>query len=246
MFGLIPETNVWDRKVRFWNYLELYDNIPIARDWSRYLSESGNETEFKFGDYAQNNYLKYKESTDVLTDNGKGKGNMTIDNLTLIKEKDQFELPVSTCDEVTILTDINVSRIAMNEFDSGTDTYIQNEKIDPRIVFVDTISDTKTFSVSDDVTGKTPSGTGYTFTAPKTAKSVDIAFTSLIGEYVGLSRLLTKAKVKKLQFNLPEYVVAYIDHSIPVYLSQYNAYFYVNKINNYVCGKLTTVELIKL
>jgi hypothetical protein len=244
MFGLIPEVNARDRKVKFWNYLELYKNVATAKDWSEYLSEEEYETEFKFGNYAQNNYLKYKESDDVLKDNGKG--NMQVDDETLEGEKDQFELPVSTCDEVTILTDVNVSRINMNDYDSGTDTYIQNSKIDPRIVVIRDIAALKSIIITTHVTGKTPSGVEYESFSPKTAMSADISMTSLITEYVGLSRLLTKSKIKKLKFNLPEYIVAYIDHSIPVYLSQYNAYFYVNKISNYVCGKLTTVELIKL
>jgi hypothetical protein len=37
-----------------------------------------------------------------------------------------------------------------------------------------------------------------------------------------------------------------LHHYIPIYLSQYKAYFYVNKINNYVPGKLCTIDLIKL
>jgi hypothetical protein len=45
---------------------------------------------------------------------------------------------------------------------------------------------------------------------------------------------------------LPVYEVAGLKHYIPIYLSQYKAYFYVNKINNFVPGKLCTIDLIKL
>ena len=104
MFGLVPETIPRDRKIRFWNYSELYDNVPNARDWSAYLSEKDDEIEFKFGDYAQNNYLHYKESDDVLPDNGMG--NMPVDDETLTEEKDIVELGISTCDEVRILDNV--------------------------------------------------------------------------------------------------------------------------------------------
>ena len=72
----------------------------------------------KFGDYAQNNYLRYKESKDTLAD--QGTGIMKIDDDTLPETKDGLELPVSTCDEVTILDSVefgvNVSRIAFNNW----------------------------------------------------------------------------------------------------------------------------------
>jgi hypothetical protein len=71
LFALIPDVTPKDKEIRFWNYDELYDNIPLAQDWSKYLSERDDEVEFKFGDYAQNNYLKYKQSDDVIADNGR-------------------------------------------------------------------------------------------------------------------------------------------------------------------------------
>jgi hypothetical protein len=73
-----------------------------------------------------------------------------------------------------------------------------------------------------------------------------VAMSSLIGNYAGLSRLLTKTNLRRAKFNLPVYEVAGLKHYIPIYLSQYKAYFYVNKINNFVPGKLCTIDLIKL
>lgn len=61
MFALVPECNPRTRNVDFWSFNELYENIPIARDWSEYMSESADETEFKFGDYAQRNFMRFKK-----------------------------------------------------------------------------------------------------------------------------------------------------------------------------------------
>jgi hypothetical protein len=58
--------------------------------------------------------------------------------------------------------------------------------------------------------------------------------------------MLAKSALRRARFNLPAYEVAGFKHDIPVYLSQYKAFFYVNKIENYVNGRLCTVELIKL
>jgi hypothetical protein len=257
MFGLIPEVNPRDRKIKFWNYLELYDNIAIARNWSAYLSEREDETEFKFGDYAQSNYLKYKESDDVIKDNGKG--TMLIKDETLPEEKDVIELSVSTCDEVQVFNSNpidpvgeNISRIAFNDWYDDTGTWKQNDSIDARIVFIRETKELltspsyhKSFGIRDTLVGgisyDTPAGIN-----PKIATSIDVSFSNLMPNYAGLSRMLTKTNLRRAKFNLPVYEVAGLKHYIPIYLSQYKAYFYVNKINNYVPGKLCMIDLIKL
>jgi hypothetical protein len=252
MFGLVPDMNSRDHRVKFWNFNELYDNIPIARDWSKYLSERDDEMEFKFGEYAQRNYFRYKDSEDVIKDNGMGI--MEIDDETLPEEKDVIELPVSTCDEVTILNNIfsvNVSRINFNVYEADSDSYKQQESIDPRIVYV-----TETLEVASppyhkhfDIRYVVPDLIPHPverISSPKKASSLEVSFSYLITNYGALSRMLTKTNLRRAKFNLPVYEVAGLKHYIPIYLSQYKAYFYVNKINNYVPGKLTTVELIKL
>jgi hypothetical protein len=241
MFGLIPDVTARDKKILFWNYKTLYDNIPNARDWSAYLSEREDETEFKFGDYAQNNYLRYKESKDVIVDNGKG--TMLVEDETLSFDKDVVMMPVATCDEVTVLTDVNISRIAFNKYDNKTDIYIQNETIDPRIVFVKQLTgNAKTFGIRPAL----GAGGAIDTLNPKVACSLEVSFSSLVVNYASLSRMLTMTNLRRCKFNLPVYEVAGLKHYIPIYLSQYKAYFYVNKINNYVPGQLCTIDLIKL
>jgi len=248
-FALIPEVTPRDRKIYFWNYSELYDNISIARDWSAYLSEREDETEFKFGDYAQYNWLRYKESDDVKKDQGTGV--IQIEDETLANTKDILELSISTCDEVTVLTNIfsvDISKIGFNKYNVDTSSYDQNETIDPRIVYVNFTGEIasplyqKTFGIRTLVVG----GVSHDITTPKKASSKDVSFANLIYNYAGLSRLLSKTNLRRAKFNLPVYEVAGLKHYIPIYLSQYKAYFYVNKINNYVPGQLCTIDLIKL
>jgi hypothetical protein len=244
MFGLVPDVTARDKTIYFWSYENLYDSIPIARDWSDYLSERDDESEFKFGDYAQNNYFKYKESEDVII--GNGTGIMQINDQTRPKEKDILELPISTCDEIIATTTdpITISRIAFNEYDAEasappTVIYKSLKSIDPRIVYVKEATGI-TFKIYDGLGGHSD------VADCKIATSSSIAFSSLVVNYAGLSRLLTKTNLRRAKFNLPVYEVAGLKHYIPVYLSQYKAYFYVNKISNYVPGKLCIVELIKL
>ena len=242
MFALIPDVTARDKKIKFWNYNDLYNNIPIARDWSAYLSEQDDETEYKFGDYAQRNNIKYKESKDVIL--GNGDAIIEIDDKTLPAIKDVIQFPVSTCDEETIdftAPTVNVSRIAFNNIDN-TGSYKANGSIDPRIIYVKEATG-KTFKVWNTVT---MDGLSVTINNPKIASSSDISSSFLVINYAGLSRLLTKTNLRRAKFNLPVYEVAGLKHYIPIYLSQYKAYFYVNKINNYVPGQLCTIDLIKL
>jgi len=239
MFALVPECDPRTRNIHFWSFNELYENIPIARDWSDYLSETNDETEFKFGEYAQRNFMRFKECDDVIPDNGTGM--MQISDVKLPEEKNMITVPVCYSDEVLIMNGINVSRINMNIYDAKLDTYNIAEKIEPRIVYVKTV-DGKTmhiqqiggFEIVMDVT------------APKCGSSIEISFGSLGANYAPLANMLYRATLRRFKFKLPVYEVAGLKHNIPVYLRQYAAYFYVNKINNYVDDKLCICELIKL
>lgn len=243
MFGLVPDTIARDKEVYFWNYLELYEDMSSARDWSNYLSHEVGATEFKYGNYAQKNSLKYKDSDDVVADTGIG--NFLINDETLKSIADVIQLPISTADTVVILTDKNVARIAFNKYDNATSEYIAENKIDSRIVYRAHYAG-KAIRFYDSFTGVTPDGSYATTLAVDLASNEEIAYTTLITHYLGLSRLLTKTTMQKLRFNLPVIEVSNLKHYIPIYLSQHNAYYYVNKVNNYISGKLCTVELIKL
>jgi hypothetical protein len=255
LFGLVPDVTARDRKIKFWNYSELYDNFLIARDWSAYLSERDDEVEFKFGDYGQHNHLHYKQSDDVLPDNGMG--DLPFNDETLPERKDIVQLILSTCDEVTILItnfSVNVSRINFNKWNDDDAVYDSAEDIDPRIVYVDHIRSIasppyeKEFWIRETAAPLTGifAAPSYQVQSPKSAQSLPVSFSNLIYYYSSLSRMLTKANVRRAKFNLPVYEVAGLKHNIPIYLSQYKAYFYVNKISNYVAGQLCTVELIRL
>jgi hypothetical protein len=248
LFALVPDAVPRDHTIRFWKYQTLIDNIPHARDWSAYLSETEDENEFQFGDYAQRNYLRYKETDDVEKD--AGTGILAIDDQTLALEKDIVQLPVATCDEVIVLRDVDVSRIAFNTYDAKTDSYTQNKSITPRLVYIERTKEDlaasppyqKTFGFRTLVSG----GTSYDVTNPKKASSTEIAFSTLMPYYAPLKRMLDKTNLRRSKFNLPAYEVGGFKHDIPVYVSQYKAYFHVNIIGNWVNGQLCTVELIKL
>jgi hypothetical protein len=142
---------------------------------------------------------------------------------------------------------VNVSRINFNKFNADSGGYDQNDSIDPRIIYISTTPDAsppiKSLVLRDTVAFP---GTAQTIENPKKASSLEVSFSHLILNYAGLSRMLNKTNLRRCKFNLPVYEVAGLKHYIPIYLRQYKAYFYVNKINNYIPGKLCIIDLIKL
>jgi len=186
-----------------------------------------------------------------------GIGNMPIDDETLPEDKDAVEFSLSTCDEVRVLTNnfpVDVSRINFNSWNTDDAEYVPADDIDPRVVYIDYCQEglsppyQKAFWIRETVAplGGLFAGPSHEILTPKIAQSLEISFSNMIYYYAPLSRMLTKANIRRIKFNLPVYEVAGLKHNIPVYLRQYKAYFYVNKIINYVAGKLCIVELIRL
>jgi len=61
-----------------------------------------------------------------------------------------------------------------------------------------------------------------------------------------VNHLLVNARVLEAEFNLTEWDIEQLDLFNPVYIQKYRAWFYISKISNFVAGKLTKVELIKI
>ncbi len=58
--------------------------------------------------------------------------------------------------------------------------------------------------------------------------------------------MLNEHKSVVAKFNLTINDVSDFDHMIPVYIEKYGAYFYVNIVKEFMKGKLTEVQLIRM
>lgn len=83
------------------------------------------------------------------------------------------------------------------------------------------------------------------FLSPNNGNTVD---SNLIERYYAeYIRILNNPKLVTASFNLNDKDILNIDWSIPIYLDQFDSYFYLNKIKDYTGNNETTeVELIKL
>jgi hypothetical protein len=233
VFGLVPDYDSLTETVKLWSINKVKENIPIAKNWSRYLSIQYDSMEFRLN-YARINNIKYKDDKDV----GEGSGNAAIyiADENLEREKDLYNLPFACCDTAKNSTE-ELARIGWYESVEGTAEYKELEKITARIV---TREDMTLGAVITDGVGS------ETLTDAEAKKAFPIDLAVSLGYNQALIDMLDKTKVLRVQMNLNEREINEMDHSIPIYLKHFSAYFFVKKISNWISGRPCDVELIRI
>lgn len=246
MYGLVPQPNSATKTLNFWKFDRVIANKVRAKDWSAYLHEDDTTLTYRVGNYAAVNTLKYKESDEVPT--GYADGAIRVENPTLEASKDMFTLDFKPSLDI-LYSGKAISLIPICEVEAaGAPVYKNIEDKDPRVV------------LSKFVTGAPVYMRAMTGDAQKTiteyyaacfldeATNRDLSFErGLIPQhYGGLQRILSRARVYAPKMHLPSTEVLNLDHSVPVYLAQNTAYYYVNKVTGYKANSLTTVELIEI
>ena len=242
LFGLIPDTNTIDRNINLRLFKEIYDNMPKARDWSNKLSGQNEDgrgiDKFRIDGYAQKNYYKWKKGTDFekITDKY-GDGEFLVSDENIEAEKTIFTHPFAATENNT--NGLDIPFIPVIDADGKAQT------CSPRLLVLNTyVGDLNLKSVSDFIVADVP------VSSMPSGTFEPIKYSSLYAEFYAhlFGSMLNKAKAPALYFKLDESDVFQFDHFIPVYLNTryYTGYFYVNKITNFIAGKETLVELIRL
>ena len=209
---------------------KLYDNNSIEKDWSEKIHDKKSDKSFTIRSYGQSNYIKFDDNE---IDNVKDKGVFTIQNETLTLEKDLFSIKLEAGYDVTGSTNIGglpTASIPLEEVTvDGEVTTREFKDGKPHVV---------------DITLKQVNIIGtilnIKFATHATAQSfVDNYYARLID-------MLYRAKWIDEEFWLTDEDIEKFDHFVPVYVQKYGAFFYVNKIKNYISGQLTKCEIIKL
>lgn len=222
---------------------KVYDNLVNALDWTHKLHQhTGQELSFAFGSYGQSNNILLKDNTeDALYDR---KGTFAIANKTLERTKDLFTIDLKATKNNRILYDstdpngaVNPSTNAVNiplfTYDEDDESYTFRDGGTPQHVKL------STSTVQVRVGGSTTYN-WHIATAVAAQDFINNFYSDLV------TKMLVNAKVKEDYFYLKPEDLEKFDPTIPIYLGQYGAYFYVNKIVDFTEGKLTKVQLIKL
>ena len=224
-------------------YKKLKDNIGLATDWSGKLDFTNKpKTEFKL-DYAQNNYLKYKDDTKVVKPVGTDK-TFTIDDNTLEYEKTIIQLAYSACETVKRVNrnianikvfeglefkDPSTPRIVLIRFEDFTFIYRQND-----------VNNVDAVTLTTDV----PIGFFIDTTQEYSNGFDNDLFNQFFLFIIGV---IDYAKIIECEMRLTTLDIANFEPLKPVYIREFDAHFYVNKIKfEYTSRKSSVVELIKL
>lgn len=242
-FGIICSTDNYNRKITFATFADIVSNIPIAHDWSQKVVDQGKSVTFKLGDYAQNNYMIYKE--DDAINPLKGKATIVI--------KDQ-SLPFETTLIESVFAPTN-GRIYFGgtcpqiiKIDITDDTKEFKIKTSPRILIdrkFNLLDIDKTITLTDGITTRILNGEVSIPYFDELEESLSFDYLKK-HYYHELEQVLTQTKKIVRYFMLSAIDIANLNLLTPIYLTQESAYFYISSIENYVKGKQTKVTLIRL
>lgn len=244
LFGLVITVGNVERIVYAYTFEKLYDNKSIARDWSDKLDVDPNiETVFDLTTYAQVNTIVFN-ADGAYTDTGK----FTIDNKVLAPSKELFKIEFqsgrdyyqSLIDSGIVFMTANIPLLeyVIDKDENGAKTTtITYKGGKPHILNIS--DEKKTFTIKSKEPIKETVDL-YPVTHAKAQSFIDTHYDRLV------NNMLNNAKKVEPFLNLNEYDIEMFDQMIPIYLSYYGAYFYVNKINNFISDRLTRCELIQL
>jgi hypothetical protein len=238
-FGMTILVDSTNKIVYSYTMQKVYDSKNIAKDWSGKLQKSKDkQMTFSMSGYAKKNIIAFNDNEkDFITDNS---GVITITNESLENEKILFTLP----------------------FEAGIDNLLQMVVYNPianiPIIAIEEESDKITFKETKPHLCFINESYYYELVGNKNRQYSRISHINgayLIDNfYNSLAAMLTMTKNIEPEFNLDEQDIeeykAVINGVpgafIPVYVQKFGAYFYINKIKNFVSGKLTKCELVKL
>lgn len=226
--GLFPSISEdTPNQIDFYSADVIYDNIPIAKDWSKKLVKNTDrmselsDVEFKFGSYAQKNTLAYKkDETNTLNIDSF----LTVNNLTLEDESKLVDLKFSAGKRFSTA-------------DKIIDYPLYDIKIDAGVL----IKNAKT--QSNDVIAMIENVSGVNYL--KFDDSLIWSNLKTSAAYVAYQKLIAEPRYIKESFYLKSSDIASLDLTVPIYLEQYGKYYAI-MVLQYKSDDFSDVELLEV
>lgn len=231
-------------------FKEVYDNLPNALDWSNKLvvTKTGNwylKKDTSLG-YAQVNNLVYDQDETVSIDWGNSQ--ITSSNELLPPERDLVVLPFAASEQVKVMAAAELIGVSIPfwQSDGAGGFEPTGNSLKQRIGYIyragtgsATYTDgTNTTAVADPPIVK--------FIEPASANNLGWNNSLKAANWSEFQGMIDKPVRITIKLNLTTADIHILDHMIPIYLDRARAYFYVNKVSEFVEGESTEVELIKL
>ena len=255
-FGIICQTDNASKTISFNSLRDIVNNIPLAKDWSSKCLDQGKQVAFQLGNYAQVNYMKYKEDDNVLPKDF-ANAQINIADATLQATTDLFESQFAPTLNRPY-TGGTIAQIKM--IDNTSDSNDFSIGVTPRILIDQklTLPAGKAVTFTDGTRNITINDVISTPYFYKPDGRYNLCFGDMPGPgitplpglktryYPEFQKILTQTKKVTRYLLLTPRDILELDLLIPVYLNQDSAYYYINKIDAWRKGQPCKVELVKL
>lgn len=247
MFGKVIIGDSIDQTVKFESWNNIETEKAVALDWSTRLNTNVTPTVApRLEGWARQNEFKYTPDAEGFVPEGYGDSEIMVSDQWLPDSRVVYQLPFSAT--VTQGDGWPFVLRSLTDYDPADKTVHFDREGPPRILL--TRQNAGTFYVAlptlglPSFTAVSPFTEGYFFSIGAT--SLPWA-SDLLPDYYGFVDLyITKPKLVTAELLLTPSDIQAFDPFTPVYINKLAAYFFVNKINNWVKGKPCKVELIRL
>ncbi len=242
-YCIIPFVDEDAKIVYLKEFKSVKDNLNNYVDWSSKVDETNDAgLTFKLGSYAKNNIYKHQEDKSVDPIPLGSDAVVILQNENLIQEKVIYQSPFAPSETITKL--VTSEMIAIDLHDGTT----FKKDVKPRCCYTRLVNRTISYT---DGTNTTTVSTNIPHTwFISGARNYNAGFENgLLTDYsADLISIIQNPKVLKIDIKLTLIDILSLNYFYPIYLSQYNSYFFVSNVNqfDYTSNNATEVELIKL
>ena len=245
-FGLTMYTKRNSHEIEFLTLQEVLQT-PRLENWSAKFSKKVSEN-YMYGNYAQLNWFRYQYNDKESNHND---GNIAVNNFNLPDTRDAIKSKIYSPEKKTVDylgQQHHVYRLwdkELKEGSNGEPDTVTYKPLDKRYYFIRAVqnplfSSVRLFSTEFPESERVPNF--YTESFYK------LSFGEIIHEYyTPLQNLLNNNTcITTAQLWLTDTDIVNFDFKKLYYIEQLSSYFIMNKINNYIPGKATSCELIRV
>lgn len=210
---------------------EVFRNRADADDWSDKFVELL-DTEYTLGDYGIRSYFKYAEKEGY---SGNADGFFEVDVENLPQERTVAQSGYVVNQKINYF-----DNLVFPIFEYDQDDNIQTQEIDPTISTIEK-GINASYQLSDS------GGLGTTVSDPPYLRFKNLNYSKFIPEYYSeLKQIVNRAKVVTATIFLDAVDIYNLDFFKQVYIRELGANFYVNKVSDFISGKPTKCELVRI
>lgn len=256
LFGLFPQADQVAKNVDYFQLQEVINNQDQVVNWSDKMDTSRKPTiKYGAGSYGQVNRLRYSQDD---SDINFGAGTLNIDDETIVGERVLFNVPFSSTKDAPALQTARIpliNKIVDGVFSTTTNPRILIMRRGSQVGQIAQIANGVDYTDGFATTNIAGNDLPYCHFDRGGDPIVSMSFGNNPGRTDGLisahydpafSSMFTRPKELTQNFKLDQVDISSIDHSLPVFIESMNEFFYLNRVDKYIGGRLTPVNLIRL